>query len=116
MVTSPANQNSETAPATARDGAEALLRFGALMMRAGNTAFQTRERMAVLGQRMGLDFEAVALSLDHITISVRRGDERATLVQEVGPPGVNATRIDALEQLSRPSGQPLAPGEITQEL
>ena len=51
-----------------------LLRFGASMLGAGNTAARTREWIDVLARKLGFDAVSVGLSLDGITIecSVRR--------------------------------------------
>jgi len=90
---------------------EVLLWFGALMLRAGNTAIRTREWIEVVARKMGVDAVSISLSLDSITASVRRSGERATAVREIGPPAINASRIAELEQLAR-KGPASAPHEI----
>jgi len=64
-----------SAPAVAADALDGLLRFGALMLRAGNTALRTRERMEIMARRMGFDAVSVVLTLDSVTASVRRAGE-----------------------------------------
>ncbi len=72
------------------------------MLRAGGTAFRARQSMAALAR--GLRFEALSVhfGLGSVTASGRCGGEIATLVREVGAPGVNTERIAALEGLARP--------------
>ena len=72
------------------DAVDVLLRFGALMLRAGNTATRTREWIEVMARKMGFDAVSLSLSLDSITASVRRSGESATTMREIGPPGINA--------------------------
>jgi len=93
---------------------DVLLAFGALMMRAGNTAARTREWMGVTARKMGFEAISISLSLDSITASVRRSAERVTAVREIGPPGINVWRIAELEQLAK---APVStPSEIAQRL
>jgi len=72
---------------------DVLLAFGALMMRAGNTATRTREWIGVTARKMGFEAISISLSLDSITASVRRSGERVTAVREIGPPGINVWRV-----------------------
>ncbi len=78
-----------------------LVRFGALMWRAGNTAIRTHEWMKLLAVKMGYDALAVSFSLETISASARRSDEWITAVRAIGPPAVNAARLAELEQLAR---------------
>lgn len=77
-----------------------VLRYGALMLRAGGTAFRARQSMAAVARGLGLDELSMQLSLGSIMATGRRGDESATLIREVGPPGVNSRRIRELEALA----------------
>jgi uncharacterized membrane protein YjjP (DUF1212 family) len=94
----------KTTYAALSDAVEVLLSFGALMLRAGNTATRTREWIEVLARKLGFDAVSVSLSLDSITASVRRSGERATIMREIGPSGINAWRIAELEQLAKTLG------------
>ena len=93
---------------------DVLLGFGTLMMRAGNTATRTREWFEVIGSKMGFDAISISLSLDSITASVRRSDERITAMREIGAPGINVWRIAELEQLAKTTGS--TPSEIAVRL
>jgi uncharacterized membrane protein YjjP (DUF1212 family) len=71
---------------------EVLLRFGAILLRAGDTAYQVRELTGTLARSMGLEPPALSLTLNSITAGIGRAGEHATLMREIGPPAVNASR------------------------
>ena len=98
---------------TSTDAMEVLLDFGALMMRAGNTATRTREWIEAVAHKMGFDTTSISLSLDSITASARRSGERITGMREIGPPGINVWRIAELEALGR---APVSTNEIAARL
>ena len=79
---------------------EEVLRFGAQLLRAGDTAFRVRHSMGALGLALGFDELSVQIGLGAITATARKGEEAVTLVREVGPPGVNTARIRALEEVA----------------
>jgi uncharacterized membrane protein YjjP (DUF1212 family) len=110
------NKDDGATSASLSDAVEALLSFGAAMVRAGNTAARTREWIEVVASKMGFDTVSVSLSLDSITASVRRDGEYATALREIGPSGINAWRIAELEQLAATAGPKLAPREISVKL
>jgi uncharacterized membrane protein YjjP (DUF1212 family) len=95
---------------------DVLLRFGAAMLRSGNTASRTREWVEVMARKLGFDAVAMSLSLDSITASVRRAGAWTIAMREIGPPAVNAGRIGELEQLARTAGAEVAPHEIAARL
>jgi uncharacterized membrane protein YjjP (DUF1212 family) len=95
---------------------DALLWFGISMMRAGNTAFRTREWMQTLAAKLGFDAISLSFTLDSITASARRRDGSATMVREIGSPGVNASRIRELEQLVKTTESGSAPLTVTAKL
>ncbi|MBX9841449.1 MAG: threonine/serine exporter family protein [Xanthobacteraceae bacterium] len=86
------------------------------MLRSGNTAFRTREWMEVLGRKLGFDQLSVGITLDSIVVTGRRGTLTTTLVREIGPPGVDAARIGALENLAVKAEPGLAPKAIATSL
>ena len=107
-MTRPPSENVTTLTAEL-DG---LVRFGTSMLRAGDTAFRVRQWMDVIARAMGIDALSVRVALGSIEATARRGGEHATLVNEVGPPGINAWRLGALEGLARAT----APGLTAREL
>ena len=111
-VTSSSDRENKATSAALGNAVEVLLWFGALMLRAGNTAIRTREWIAVMARKIGFDAVSVSLSLDSINASVRRSGESTTAMREIGPPAVNASRIADLEQLARNMGLESAPHEI----
>jgi len=113
---SPISRDNLNGAAAFDRSAEAVLWLGASMLRAGNTASQTRECIAVMAQNIGFDCIAVSFTLDAITVSTRRDGEWTTMTREIGPPGVNATRIAELEQLARTVGSNVALDEISAKL
>ena len=115
-MTSSRDQAGGTASATLDEAMEALLRFGAAMLRAGNTATRTHALTETMGKKLGFDSVALSLTLDSITASVRRGGERSTAVREIGPPGVNAGRIAELERLAKADEPALTAREVTRRL
>jgi uncharacterized membrane protein YjjP (DUF1212 family) len=111
-VTSSIDREDRATSAAPGDAVEMLLWFGALMMRAGNTATRTREWIDALAHKMGFDAVSASVSLDSITASVRRSGEWTTAIREIGPPGVNVWRIGELEQLAKSTQPGLAPRDI----
>ena len=95
---------------------DVLLRFGALMLRSGNTAARTREWIELMARKMELDAVSVNLSLDSITANVGRAGEWATILREIGPPGINASRIVELEQLAKTVEPGQTPRDIAARL
>jgi uncharacterized membrane protein YjjP (DUF1212 family) len=91
---------------------DALMRYGAAMLRAGDTAFRVREWMNVIARNMGLDALSLHIALGAMTATARRGSVQVTLASEIGPLGVDASRIGALEQLARNSRPGMTPQEL----
>ena len=95
---------------------EVLLRFGAMMLRAGDTAFRVRESMGTLATNMGLDSLALHVTIGGMTATVRRDGEFATLATEIAPLGINASRIGELERLARASQPGLTVTKLSADL
>ena len=101
---------------TVREALDVLLRFGRLMMQAGDTAFRVRESMGTLSNRLGIEALAVQISLNGLTASARQGGDLVTITCEVGPPGINAWRIATLERLAHEGSGGLTPDALAKEL
>ena len=95
---------------------DALLRFGALMLRSGEAAFRVREDMALLAPRLGIERFSMLVTLTTLTASGWRGGEQLTLVQHVGPLGINAARLGALERLVRDCPASFGPADLSVRL
>jgi uncharacterized membrane protein YjjP (DUF1212 family) len=118
-ATSGTTEDAGPAGAAARpatDSLDVLADFGAAMLRAGQTAARTREWMEVLGHKLKVDELSVSITLDSIVTSGRRDARTATVVREIGPPGVNADRLGALERLAAKSDPGLPPEAIAGKL
>ena len=98
------------------DVLDCLLRFGTAMMRAGDTAFRVREWTGAIARAMGVEALSVRLALGGITASARRGSEHATLTREIAPPGIDAWRLGALENLARDVRPGLMPADLAANL
>ncbi len=101
-ITSPDRNGQASAPAAvATRRLEALLRFGGLMLSAGETAFRVRRSMGAIACGLGFESLSVQLGARNLVASGRRDGETATLVRDVDVPSVNTERIGALEALAR---------------
>jgi uncharacterized membrane protein YjjP (DUF1212 family) len=85
------------------DTLDGLLRFGALMLRAGNPSFRIREATNALANHFAIDSLVLEVSLNGMTATARRGRECATLAVDVAPLGINVWRMGALMRLVRES-------------
>jgi uncharacterized membrane protein YjjP (DUF1212 family) len=108
-VTSTFDKTSSVAPI---DTLEVLLRFGILMLQAGNTAVRTRKWIDAIAPKLCFEAVSAIVSLDSITVSVRCGSEWFTAMRELGPPGINVSRIAQLEQLARTLRPETPPAEL----
>lgn len=86
------------------------------MLRAGSTAFQIRRSMEMIARSMGIDSLAVQLELGSIIGTAHQGGQTATIVREVGRPGVNTQRISRLERFARNAVPGLSPNELARAL
>ena len=102
VVTSPdgTEQNNAAAAVTTRRLQE-LLRFGGLMLSAGETAFRVRRSMGAIACGLGFESLSVQLGARNLVASGCRNGETAMLVRDVDIPSVNTERIGALEALAR---------------
>jgi len=90
---------TNAAPAVATRPLQELLRFGSLMLSAGETAFRVRRSMGVIASGLGFEWLSVQLGARNLVASGCRNGETATLVCDVEISSVNTERIGALEAL-----------------
>ncbi|MBY0320460.1 MAG: threonine/serine exporter family protein [Reyranella sp.] len=95
---------------------DTILRFGAAMLRSGDTAFRVRDAMGVLAKALGIDHLAVHITIGSMTATARAGAESVTLTREMAPLGVDASRIAALERLARTSKPGLTAEALATEI
>src|SRR6266508_5303595 len=79
---------------------DVLLRFGAAMLRSGDTAFRVRDAMRLLAKALGIEHLAVHITIGGVTATAQAGAETVTLTREIAPLGVDASRTAALERLA----------------
>lgn len=95
---------------------DVILRFGAAMLRSGDTAFRVRDAMGLLAKALGIDHLDVHITIGGMTATAGAGGETVTLTREVAPLGVDASRIAALERLARTSRPGLAAEALAAEV
>ena len=100
MSFQPADGTNAAAAVTTRSLQE-LLRFGSLMLSAGETAFRVRRSMGAIACGLGFESLSVQLGARNLVASGCRDGETATLMRDVEIPSVNSERIGALEALAR---------------
>ena len=105
---------SSTAPLT--DTLESVLRFGTLMLRAGDEAFRVHEAMGLIASSLGIEQLALHITVRGMTATARQGGEHVTLASEVGSLGIDAWRLGALERLARDSRPGLTPAALATQL
>ena len=102
MITSPDRTLQVNAgPAVTTRSLQELLRFGSLMLSAGETAFRVRRSMGAIARDLGFQSLSVQLGPRNIVASGCRNGETVTLVRDVEIPSVNTERLGALETLVR---------------
>jgi len=100
VITSPDRpMQANAASAVTTRSLQELLRFGSLMLSAGETAFRVRRSMGVIASGLGFEWLSVQLGARNLVASGCRNGTTVTLVRDVEIPSVNTTRIGALEAL-----------------
>jgi uncharacterized membrane protein YjjP (DUF1212 family) len=95
---------------------DVVLRFGAAMLRSGDTAFRVRDSMGRLARALGIEQLAVHITIGGMTATAQAGAQSVILTREVAPLGVDASRTAALERLARSRKPGLAPAALTAEI
>ena len=98
------------------DTLDGLLRFGTLMLRAGNPSFRVHEAIGLLARRFAIDSLALLVTLNGMTATAQRGAERTTLAVNVAPVGINVRRLGALERLVEETSPGLTVAQLTAQL
>lgn len=101
VITSNRNGQANSAAGVTTRRLQELLRFGGLMLSAGETAFRVRRSMGAIACGLGFESLSVQLGARNLVASGCRNGETATLVRDVEIPSVNTERIGALEALAR---------------
>lgn len=102
VITSPdRNGQANAAAGLTTRRVQELLRFGGLMLSAGETAFRVRRSMGAIACGLGFESLSVQLGARNLVASGCCNGETATLVRDIEIPSVNTERIGALEALAR---------------
>lgn len=97
-VPSTSDRDDRVPSAAPNEAVDVLLRFGASMLRAGNTATLTHEWIEVIARQMDFDRGWISLSFDSITASVRRTGGWVTAMREIYGAGHLCVRDDRIVQ------------------
>jgi uncharacterized membrane protein YjjP (DUF1212 family) len=95
---------------------DVLLRYGALLLRAGDAAFRVHDDMQRLADRLGIEQLDLLVTLTGLTATARHHDEVVTLARQVGPLGINSSRLGALERLAAEAPTDLTPDMLAARL
>src|SRR5207237_1934328 len=98
------------------DALDVLLRYGALLPRAGDAAFRVHDAVERLAPRLGIDHLDLLVTVTGMTATARRGGEQVTLVRHVGPLGINAWQLGSLDRLADEALAGLTPAALGAKL
>lgn len=80
---------------------QAILRLGAMMLRAGTASFRVDQAMRRIALALGADNVETVVNPNVIIVTTHSGAESRTQIVRISGLGVDMNRIAALEQLSR---------------
>ncbi len=96
--------------------ADAVLRLGAMLMAAGTGGYRVIRAMKRAARALGFDRVDAVVSVNDITCTFHRAGRFRTVVVNHDNPAVDASRIEALENLSRTLDGHLTAAELNTEL
>ena len=98
------------------EDADAVLRLGAMIMAAGTGGYRVIRAMKRAARALGFDRVEAVISVTNITCSFHKGELFRTIVVNRDNPAVDASRIEALENLSHHMGSSYTAEELHREL
>ena len=98
------------------EDADAVLRLGAMIMAAGTGGYRVIRAMKRAARALGFDRVEAVISVNNITCSFHKGEHFRTIVVNRDNPAVDASRIEALENLSHHMGSSYTAEELHREL
>ena len=98
------------------EDADAVLRLGAMIMAAGTGGYRVIRAMKRAARALGFDRVEAVISVNNITCSFHKGELFRTIVVNRDNPAVDASRIEALENLSHHMGSSYTAEELHREL
>ena len=87
------------------EDADAVLRLGAMIMAAGTGGYRVIRAMKRAARALGFDRVEAVISVNNITCSFHKGELFRTIVVNRDKPAVDASRIEALENLRHHMGR-----------
>ena len=98
------------------EDADAVLRLGAMIMAAGTGGYRVIRAMKRAARALGFDRVEAVISVNNITCSFHKGELFRTIVVNRDNPAVDASRIEALENLSHHMGSSYTAEELHREV
>ena len=98
------------------EDADAVLRLGAMIMAAGTGGYRVIRAMKRAARALGFDRVEAVISVNNIPCSFHEGELFRTIVVNRDNPAVDASRIEALENLSHHMGSSYTAEELHREL
>ncbi|MFI5504576.1 threonine/serine exporter ThrE family protein [Corynebacterium kutscheri] len=80
--------------------ADVVLRLGMMLMGAGTSGYRVLRAMKRTARAVGFDQLDAVVGVTQITVTFHRGEHFRTIVAQQNPPTVDASRIEALEDLT----------------
>jgi uncharacterized membrane protein YjjP (DUF1212 family) len=105
-----------SSPSSLADALDVLLRYGALLLRTGDSAFRVHDAVERLAPKLGIERFAMLVTVTGITATAKRDGEQVTLVRQVGPLGINSWRLGRLERLAEEAPADLTPSALATRL
>lgn len=88
-------------PSTFEERATTVIRLGSLLLASGTGGYRVKRAMQRAAFALGIRRFDASVTLTNITATAYRDNDYRTLVSEAPAIGVNASRIEALESISR---------------
>lgn len=96
--------------------ADAVLRLGMLLMGAGTGGYRVIRGMKRAARALGFDRLDASIAVTTITCTFHKEDDFRTIVATQDSPGVDASRIEALESLTHGIDQPITAEWLNEQL
>lgn len=96
--------------------ADAVLRLGMLLMGAGTGGYRVIRAMKRVARALGFDRLDASIAVTTITCTFHKGDDFRTIVATQDSPGVDASRIEALENLTHGIRQQITAEWLNEQL
>gem|GEM_PF-119467 len=103
-------------PATFEERTTTVIRLGSLLLAAGTGGYRVKRAMQRAAYALGIKRFDASVTLTNITATAYLDDDYRTLVSEAPAIGVNASRIEALETISRDISDGITNAELNRRI